>query len=1094
MPAQADIQKVLVIGSGPIVIGQAAEFDYAGSQACRALREVGKRVVLVNSNPATIMTDPSVADVVYLEPLNVETLQGIIARERPDGLLPTLGGQTGLNLAVDLHDHGILERYGLRLLGTPIEAIRNAEDRMLFRDAMKAAGQPVIKSEPVTSPAEAVEFARTHSLPVVVRPAFTLGGSGGGIARNEGELKEIVSRGLSLSPIRQVLLERTVEGWKEIEYEVLRDHQGSRITVCSMENLDPMGIHTGDSIVVAPTQTLTDSEFQMLRGAALDIIDYLKIEGGCNIQFALDPRSDRYYVIEVNPRLSRSSALASKATGYPIAKVAAKIAVGMNLEEIRNPVTGATSAFFEPALDYVVVKVPQWPFDKFPSADRSLGTQMKATGEAMAIDKGFEGALMKALRSLGSGGLSIRPAACSGLTDAEIRRGLKIATPERLFLVSEALARGVSPDEIAAITGIDPFFIRKIARLVRIDAELRSRSGSPRVPLEAKQAGFSDRAIARATGKTEPEVRRLRTRPGDGRGALLPSYRMVDTCAGEFEARTPYYYSIYGGEDEVTRLGDRTALVIGSGPIRIGQGIEFDYCCVRAALALRNAGYGTIMINNNPETVSTDFDVSDRLYFEPVTFEDVMNIVAREQPLGVLVQFGGQTAINLAGPLAREGVPILGTQAAGINLAEDRKEFDSLLARLGIPRPEGGTASSIEDGVAVARQIGYPVLVRPSYVIAGRAMEIVYDEEQLITYLESAIRVTGEHPVLIDRYVKGREAEVDAVCDGTETLVCGIMEHIEQAGIHSGDSIAAYPPVSLTAPQRDLIVEHTSRIAASLGCRGLINVQFVLDGSSVLVIEANPRASRTIPFMSKSTGLPVVDVAVGASLGRTIREMGYSPGLYPAPRHYSIKAPVFSFGKLKGVETSLGPEMKSTGEVMGISHTYADAMSKALSAAGFDLNRKGSILMSIADRDKPDATGLATGFASLGYGIIATDHTAEWLSGIGIPIQRLDKAVMRGGSDLKRLGMGDVSMAIVTASHGKDPSRWGFSLRRALSEFGIPTVTALSTGYALLAASKASRERRRLGAVAGPVPLNEYLATTARVEQAQSTQVFARDP
>jgi len=1053
MPLNPDIRKVMVIGSGPIVIGQAAEFDYAGSQACRAIRELGLQVVLVNSNPATIMTDPAVADRVYIEPLTADSLEKILRLERPDGILPTLGGQTGLNLAVELHESGILEEVGTRILGTPIEAIRKAEDRELFRDAMTSIGQPVIESRPVSSVDQAVRYADLVGLPLVVRPAFTLGGSGGGIARSRAELESIVSRGLSLSPIRQVLLERTVAGWKEIEYEVVRDAAGNCVTVCNMENVDPMGIHTGDSIVVAPSQTLSDRDYQMLRNAALSTVDALGIEGGCNIQFALHPESDRYYVIEVNPRLSRSSALASKASGYPIAKVATKIALGLRLDEIVNPVTGNTFACFEPALDYVVVKIPRWPFDKFPSADRTLGTQMKATGEVMAIDRTFEGALIKALRSLENGPGTLLSSSGRDLTVEELKSRLATPTDERLFAVAEAFRRGWHVEEVHELTGIDRFFLRKIASLVEIESGLssaRDAHGALPLLLRARKAQYTTAAIARLSGLSEEDI-------AESLENAAPSYKMVDTCAGEFEACTPYYYSTYSGDDEAPRLGDNSVVVVGSGPIRIGQGIEFDYCCVHAALALRKEGFRTIMINNNPETVSTDFDVSDRLYFEPVSIEDVMNVVRKELPIGVMIQFGGQTAINLAAGLAARGVPILGTQAEGIDLAEDRERFDRLLAELDIPRPPGGTAYSVEEGERIARDLGFPVLVRPSYVLAGRAMEIMRSLDDLRRYLGSAVRVTPDHPVLIDRYVEGREVEVDAICDGVETLICGVMEHVEQAGVHSGDSIAVYPPVSLSEVDRSLILEYTSRICGALRAKGLVNIQFVIDDSGngipssrrILVIEANPRASRTVPFLSKATGVPLVDLAVGVSLGRSLRGLGFEPGVLPEPRRYAVKAPVFSFGKMAGLETSLGPEMKSTGEVMGIGHTPGEAMAKALAAAGVRIQKKGLVLMSVADRDKPAASELARGFLSLGYELVATPRTAERLRADGLPAA----SVPVDSAEPSALGLvasGRVSFAVVTPNVGKDPTRAGFVLRRALADYGIPTVTSIATAAAVL--------------------------------------------
>ncbi|NLG84601.1 MAG: carbamoyl-phosphate synthase large subunit [Firmicutes bacterium] len=1040
------MKKVLVIGSGPIVIGQAAEFDYSGTQACRSLREEGIEVVLVNSNPATIMTDPEQADRVYVEPLDLDSLAAIIARERPEGLLPTLGGQVGLNLAVALAEAGVLDRYGVALLGTPLEAIRRAEDRKAFKETMQAIGEPVPASAIVTNLAEAEAFAAECGFPLVVRPAYTLGGTGGGFVTDREELVAVVTRGLRQSPIRQVLLEQSVAGWKEIEYEVMRDADGNCITVCNMENLDPVGVHTGDSIVVAPSQTLSDREYQRLRTASIRIISALGIQGGCNIQFALDPKSERYFVIEVNPRVSRSSALASKATGYPIAKVAAKIAIGRRLDEIKNAVTGQTFASFEPALDYVVVKIPRWPFDKFALADRRLGTQMKATGEVMAIGRTFPAALQKAIRSLENGFYGLRHPKMATWRDEELVEFLRRPGDEWVFAVAEGLRRGFSLQMLNELTAVDPYFLAEIRRIVHYErtlAEAPSLTGE--LLAVAKELGFADREIAALRGEKEAEVRAARQREG-----IVPGYRMVDTCAAEFEAQTPYFYSSYGEEDEARPGRGRRAVVIGAGPIRIGQGIEFDYCSVHAVWALREAGYEAVIVNNNPETVSTDFDTADRLYFEPLTFEDVMAVIEKEKPEGVVVQFGGQTAINLAGPLAAAGVPILGTSVEGIDLAEDRERFDRLLAELGIPRPPGGIAGNVEEALDIAARIGYPVLVRPSYVLGGRAMEIVYHPEELVHYADVAARVSPEHPLLVDKYVQGRECEVDAIADGEDVLVPGIMEHVERAGIHSGDSFAVYPPVNLTRAEKERILVYTTRLARALDVRGLVNIQFVVADGTVYVIEVNPRASRTVPFLSKVTGVPMVRVAMRAVLGESLRKQGYEPGLYPERPFWAVKAPVFSFGKLTGVEVSLGPEMKSTGEAMGMAPTYGEALAKAFRAAGIGVRRGGTALVTIADRDKPDALPLVAGLARAGFHLVATTGTALFLIENGLAVEPVYKLGEGKPDVIDLLRSGRIDMVCNTLPRGREPERDGFRIRRAAVEVGIPCLTSLDTLQAYL--------------------------------------------
>ncbi|MBX5476461.1 MAG: carbamoyl-phosphate synthase large subunit, partial [Clostridia bacterium] len=985
------LRKVLVIGSGPIIIGQAAEFDYAGTQACQALREEGLEVVLLNSNPATIMTDAEMADRVYIEPLTPEVAEAVIARERPDGLVATLGGQAGLNLAMKLVDAGVLDKYGVRLLGTPAEAIRQAEDRDLFKRAMQRIGQPVPDSAVCRSVDEALRFAREVGFPLILRPAYTLGGTGGGVARSVEELEAVCQRGLRASPIGEVLVERSLLGWKEIEYEVMRDGSGAMVAICPMENLDPVGVHTGDSIVVAPTQTLTDRELQMLRTAAFDIIAALGVEGGCNVQFALDPESRRYYVIEVNPRVSRSSALASKATGYPIARVAAKIAAGLRLDEIPNPVTGTTRAFFEPTLDYVVVKMPRWPFDKFGSADRGLSTQMKATGEVMAVERTLEAALLKAVRSLDIGLDGLDLPELRDWTDAQLGDALRRADDRRLFVMAEALRRGFGVERVSRSTGVDRYFVQKIENIVRLERRLTLAGGPqalatpagaavvglerreagegapdgghpipPELWREAKTMGLSDARAAALLGIDPMEVRRRRAAAG-----VRPVYKMVDTCAAEFEARTPYFYSTYEEEDEARPGSGRAVVVLGSGPIRIGQGIEFDYCSVHAVWALRRMGYEAVIVNNNPETVSTDFNTSDRLYFEPLDVEAVLNVVERERPLGVIAQFGGQTAIHLAAPLAAAGVPILGTSVEDIDRAEDRAQFEALLNELGLPRPPGGAATSLTRALAVAGWIGYPVLVRPSYVLGGRAMRICQGPEELAEYMKEAVTVSRAHPVLIDRYLGGLEVEVDAVADGDTVVIPGILEHVERAGIHSGDSIAVYPPRQLDPAVERQLVDATVRLARALRLRGLMNVQYVIHEGTAYVLEVNPRASRTVPILTKITGVPLVELATRAIMGERLADLGWATGLVPPCGHCAVKVPVFSFAKLAAVETALGPEMKSTGEVLGLADTYEDALQRGFVAAGLAAPPDGGrVLLTIADRDKPEATPIARRLAA----------------------------------------------------------------------------------------------------------------------------------
>ncbi len=1065
--------KVLVIGSGPIIIGQAAEFDYAGTQACKALREEGVISVLVNSNPATIMTDEGIADIVYIEPLTCEVLARIIERERPDGLLPSLGGQTGLNLAVELAEAGVLDKYNVQLLGTRLDTIRKAEDRELFKRMLIEIGEPVPESATVTSLEDARRVAKDIGLPVVIRPAYTLGGSGGGMAYTWEQLEAIVAGGLAASPIHQVLVERSVEGWKEIEYEVMRDAADNCITVCNMENIDPMGVHTGDSIVVAPSQTLTDKEYQMLRSASLKIIRALGIEGGCNIQMALEPgrimaemgrgRRDGdppYFIIEVNPRVSRSSALASKATGYPIARVAAKIAVGRRLDEIPNAVTKKTTAAFEPALDYCVVKIPRWPFDKFAFGDRRIGTQMKATGEVMAIDRSFEAALQKAVRSLEIGGKS--------LLWEDRSWGLELdnyplePNDLRLWALMAALRRGADQEELCRRTGIDPWFMRKFQNIVDMERRLLSERLEPQLLLEAKRLGFSDESIGTLGDRLPEQVRELRQRWN-----IRPVYKMVDTCAAEFAAETPYFYSTYEQENEAEAIENDSALVIGSGPIRIGQGIEFDYCSVQSAWALQEADIRSIMVNSNPETVSTDFDTSDRLYFEALDEESVRDILENEgkngeSSVGVaslvppsIVQFGGQTAINLAEPLARSGMPIIGSSAEAIDLAEDRHRFEDQMSRLGIPQPPGAGVTAVEDALNVAKLIGYPVLVRPSYVLGGRAMEIVHSASELIRYATMAVELGTGKPILIDKYLEGKEVEVDAICDGERVLIPGIMEHIERAGVHSGDSMAVYPGVNLTTQEVDTLIEYTVRIGMALQVKGLMNVQYVImpsreeASSQVYVLEVNPRASRTVPFISKVTGVPMIRVATKVMLGRSLAEQGYETGLYQKQRLVAIKAPVFSMSKLIGVDTYLGPEMKSTGEVMGIDHSFEAALAKALMAAGLSLPPHGTMLLSIADRDKPEAVPIIRQFTTVGYKLYATEGTAAMIEALSLPVTMITKKLSEGHPNvIDIIRDGTVNGVLNTMTGDRTPLRDGFEIRRAAAEQRIPCFTSLDTARA----------------------------------------------
>ncbi len=1045
MPKNPNVKKVMVIGSGPIVIGQAAEFDYAGTQACRSLKEEGIEVILVNSNPATIMTDRDIADKVYIEPLTTKVLEQIIETEKPDSILPTLGGQAGLNLGMELEESGFLASHHVKLLGTTASTIKKAEDRQEFKDTMEKIGEPCAASLVVENVEDGVAFTNTIGYPVVLRPAYTLGGSGGGIAHNQLELEEILENGLRLSRVGQVLVERCIAGWKEIEYEVMRDSAGNCITVCNMENIDPVGVHTGDSIVVAPSQTLSDKEYQMLRTSALNIISELNITGGCNVQFALHPTSFEYCVIEVNPRVSRSSALASKATGYPIAKVAAKIALGYTLDEIKNAITGKTYASFEPTLDYCVVKMPRLPFDKFITAKRTLTTQMKATGEVMSICTNFEGALMKAIRSLEQHVDCLRSYDFSELDrDALLRRMQKV-DDQRIYVIAEALRKGIDYDTIYDITRIDRWFIDKIAVLVEMEHTLETQPLTLELLKEAKRLEFPDSVIARLVGIEESAVKQMRYT-----SHVTASFKMVDTCAAEFEASTPYYYSCYDGVNEAVETNPpKKVLVLGSGPIRIGQGIEFDYCSVHATWAFARAGYETIIVNNNPETVSTDFDIADKLYFEPLTPEDVENIVNIEKPDGAVVQFGGQTAIKLTESLMKMGVPILGTKAEDVDAAEDRELFDKILEQTQIPRAAGGTVYTAEEAKAVANRLGYPVLVRPSYVLGGQGMQIAISDEEIEEFMEIINRIAQDHPILVDKYLQGKELEVDAVCDGTDILIPGIMEHIERTGVHSGDSISVYPAHTITTKVKETIAEYTRRLAKTLHVKGLINIQFIAVGEEVFVIEVNPRSSRTVPYISKVTGIPIVDLATEVIIGKTIRELGYEPGLQKEAAYVAIKMPVFSFEKIRGAEISLGPEMKSTGECLGIAKTFNEALYKAFLGAGIDLPRHKRMIITVKDTDKGEAIEIGRRFEKLGYTIYATRSTAKALNDAGVKAKKVNKIQQESPTVMDLILGHKIDLVIDTPTQGRDKSRDGFLIRRTSIETGVNCITALDTAKAL---------------------------------------------
>ena len=1046
MPKNPNIKKVLVIGSGPIVIGQAAEFDYAGTQACRSLKEEGIEVVLVNSNPATIMTDKDIADEVYIEPLTVEALKQIILKEKPDSILPTLGGQAGLNLAMEIAETGFLEENNVQLIGTTALTIKKAEDRLEFKETMEKIGEPCAPSLVVENVEDGIAFTNKIGYPVVLRPAYTLGGSGGGIAHNQVELVEILENGLRLSRVGQVLVERCIAGWKEVEYEVMRDSAGNCITVCNMENIDPVGVHTGDSIVVAPSQTLGDKEHQMLRTSALNIINELNITGGCNVQYALHPESFEYCVIEVNPRVSRSSALASKATGYPIAKVAAKIALGYTLDEIKNAITKKTYASFEPTLDYCVVKIPRLPFDKFITASRKLTTQMKATGEVMSICNNFEGALMKAIRSLEQHVECLMDYDFTELTDDQLEDQLHVVDDRRIWVIAEALRRGVSYDKIHEITKIDKWFIDKIAIIVEMENSLKNEPLTPELLKAAKRIEFPDTVISRLTGKSEDEIKQMRYDNN-----IVASYKMVDTCAAEFEAATPYYYSVYGGENESVETNPpKKVLVLGSGPIRIGQGIEFDFCSVHCTWAFKEEGYETIIVNNNPETVSTDFDIADKLYFEPLTPEDVENIVNIEKPDGAVVQFGGQTAIKLTEALMKMGVPILGTKAEDVDAAEDRELFDEILEKCSIPRPTGGTVFTAEEAKEVANRLGYPVLVRPSYVLGGQGMQIATCDEEVEEFMEIINRIAQDHPILVDKYLQGTEVEVDAICDGTDILIPGVMEHIERAGVHSGDSISVYPAYSLSKEIIDTIEDYTEKLARSLHVKGMINIQFIVCDGKVYVIEVNPRSSRTVPYISKVTGIPIVKLATKCIIGHTIKEMGYKPGLQPNADYIAIKMPVFSFEKIRGAETSLGPEMKSTGECLGIAKTFNEALYKAFLGAGVVLPKHKKIIISVKDADKQEVVPLAQRFEKLGYEVYATRSTADVLRQNGVDAIKVNKIHQEAPTVMDLLLEHKIDIVIDTPTQGRDKNRDGFLIRRTSIETGVNCFTSLDTVDALL--------------------------------------------
>ena len=1057
MPRNNDIKKVLVIGSGPIVIGQAAEFDYAGTQACRSLKEEGVEVCLVNSNPATIMTDKQIADQVYIEPLTLESLQEIIIKEKPDSILPTLGGQAGLNLGMELAECGFLDEQGVKLIGTTAETIFKAEDRQAFKDTMEKIGEPIAASQVVKNIEDGIAFTNKIGYPVVLRPAFTLGGSGGGIAHDEQELIDILSNGLRLSRVGEVLVERCIAGWKEIEYEVMRDANGNCITVCNMENIDPVGVHTGDSIVVAPSQTLGDKEYQMLRTSALNIINELQITGGCNVQYALNPDSFEYCVIEVNPRVSRSSALASKATGYPIAKVTAKIALGYHLDEIKNAITQKTYASFEPMLDYCVVKIPRLPFDKFLTAKRTLTTQMKATGEVMSICNNFEGALMKAIRSLEQHVDSLMSYDFTGLTDDELEKQLAVVDDRRIWVIAEALRRGVKYEHIHEITKIDLWFIDKIAILVEMENRLKTEELTVDLLKEAKRIEFPDNVISQLTDIDEADIKKMRYDNG-----IVAAYKMVDTCAAEFEAETPYYYSVFGSENEAAETNpQKKVLVLGSGPIRIGQGVEFDYCSVHCTWAFAKEGWETIIVNNNPETVSTDFDIADKLYFEPLTAEDVESIVNIEKPDGAVVQFGGQTAIKLTEALMKMGVKILGTKAEDVDAAEDRELFDEILQKTGIPRAAGGTVFTAEEAKKVANEIGYPVLVRPSYVLGGQGMKIAWNDDEIEEFIGIINTITQDHPILVDKYLMGKEIEVDAICDGTDILIPGIMEHIERTGVHSGDSISVYPAHTISEKAKETLVEYTKRLAQALHVVGMINIQFIDMDDNIYVIEVNPRSSRTVPYISKVTGIPIVDLAARIIMGETIKGMGYTPGLAPTADYIAIKMPVFSFEKLRGAEISLGPEMKSTGECLGIDKTFNGALYKAFEGAGVELPKYKQMIMTVKDADKPEAVGVAKRFEKLGYKIYATRSTAKYLQEHGVNALRVNKISQESPNVMDLILGHKIDLVIDTPTQGNgDKTRDGFLIRRNAIETGVYCITAMDTANALAHALETASDKK----------------------------------
>ena len=1057
MPRNNDIKKVLVIGSGPIVIGQAAEFDYAGTQACRSLKEEGIEVCLVNSNPATIMTDKQIADQVYIEPLTLESLKEIIIKEKPDSILPTLGGQAGLNLGMELAECGFLDEQGVKLIGTTAETIFKAEDRQAFKDTMEKIGEPIAASQVVKNIEDGIAFTNKIGYPVVLRPAFTLGGSGGGIAHDEQELIDILSNGLRLSRVGEVLVERCIAGWKEIEYEVMRDANGNCITVCNMENIDPVGVHTGDSIVVAPSQTLGDKEYQMLRTSALNIINELQITGGCNVQYGLNPDSFEYCVIEVNPRVSRSSALASKATGYPIAKVTAKIALGYHLDEIKNAITQKTYASFEPMLDYCVVKIPRLPFDKFLTAKRTLTTQMKATGEVMSICNNFEGALMKAIRSLEQHVDSLMSYDFTGLTDDEIEKQLAVVDDRRIWVIAEALRRGVKYEHIHEITKIDLWFIDKIAILVEMENRLKTEELTVDLLKEAKRIEFPDNVISQLTDIDEADIKKMRYDNG-----IVAAYKMVDTCAAEFEAETPYYYSVFGSENEAVETNpQKKVLVLGSGPIRIGQGVEFDYCSVHCTWAFAKEGWETIIVNNNPETVSTDFDIADKLYFEPLTAEDVESIVNIEKPDGAVVQFGGQTAIKLTEELMKMGVKILGTKAEDVDAAEDRELFDEILQKTGIPRAAGGTVFTAEEAKKVANEIGYPVLVRPSYVLGGQGMKIAWNDDEIEEFIGIINTITQDHPILVDKYLMGKEIEVDAICDGTDILIPGIMEHIERTGVHSGDSISVYPAHTISEKAKETLVEYTKRLAQALHVVGMINIQFIDMDDNIYVIEVNPRSSRTVPYISKVTGIPIVDLAARIIMGETIKGMGYTPGLAPTADYIAIKMPVFSFEKLRGAEISLGPEMKSTGECLGIDKTFNGALYKAFEGAGVELPKYKQMIMTVKDADKPEAVGVAKRLEKLGYKIYATRSTAKYLQEHGVNALRVNKISQESPNVMDLILGHKIDLVIDTPTQGNgDKTRDGFLIRRNAIETGVYCITAMDTANALAHALETASDKK----------------------------------